>query len=410
MRVLQINAVLGYGSTGVIVNDIHKLSAKLGIESFVMYSTTTQEFVDEKNCIQIGNTIGKKVHAVLARVNGQQAYYSRYATKRLLRQIMQINPDIVHLHNLHSNFVNLNSLLDYLGKNNIRTIITLHDCWFYTGGCFHYTNVGCERWLEECGNCPKKLKDTPAYLKDESRKILRDRKKYFGRIRNLTVVGVSNWISDEARKTFLGERNIFTIYNGVDMSFFKPTASTFRENYNLQDKFVLLGIANKWLKPVNRELLSAILKWMKEDMKFVIIGCDKRQISSLSEKIIAIPFVKEKQKMREIYSSCDVFTNCTREDSFSLVNVEAQACGTPVVTYSNTGAKETVDNKSSFAVQTGNIEQFIKSIEMIYQNGKSTFSDSCRDVVREKFDKERNYLKYIQLYKTEMNSPIVIDI
>ena len=188
MKVMQINAVYGIGSTGVIVKDIHELSQKSGIESYVSYSTSPIANTDIKNGYIIGSKLGKKVHAAFSRVGGKQAYFSRYATGKLIAYIKQVKPDIVHLHNLHSNFVHLNKLLNYLAKADIKTVITLHDCWFYTGGCFHYTFAGCDKWLDKCGNCPKKKQDTPAYLYDASAGILSDRKKHFGKFKNLTTL------------------------------------------------------------------------------------------------------------------------------------------------------------------------------------------------------------------------------
>lgn len=401
MRILQVNAVLGNGSTGVIVSDIHSLAVSKGIDSFVAFSNTN--ISDDKivNGIRIGNILGKKIHALLSRFNGKQAYFSSLATRKLIKQIRKIKPDAVHLHNLHSNYINLNLLLKYLGDSNTRTIITLHDCWFYTGGCFHYTSVNCDKWLTGCGQCPKKMQDTPAYFFDCSSKILKDRKKYFGRIKDLTVVGVSEWISEEAGKTFLGSKRILTVYNGIDTDFYKPTASNFRDKYNLNNKFVLLGIANKWLKSINSELLRTVSEYLKPDMAFVMIGCSKENMTQLPSNIIGLPFINDREMMRDIYSACDVFVNCTREESFSLVNVEAQSCGTPTVTYANTGAKETVDNMNSFGVESGNIIRFVECIEQIYISGKKKYSSGCRSFVLKKFDKSLNYMKYIDLYKSD---------
>lgn len=164
MKVMQINAVYASGSTGYIVSDIHTLSIENGIDSYVAYSTSPLARNEIVNGYQVGNTIGKKIHALLGRINGKQAYFSKIATWNLLKYIETVEPDIVHLHNLHSNFIYLNMLLDYLAKKRIKTIITLHDCWFYTGGCFHYVSARCEGWLKECGHCPKKKKDTPRII------------------------------------------------------------------------------------------------------------------------------------------------------------------------------------------------------------------------------------------------------
>lgn len=400
MKIIQINAVYGVGSTGVIVKDLHELCLKNGIESYVSYSTTNQNSEDIKNGYVIGSTLGKKMHAILSRLGGKQAYFSSFATKKFIRYIKNIKPDIVHLHNLHSNYINMNMLLDYLGKNDIETIITLHDCWFYTGGCFHYTAAGCSKWLEGCGNCPKKMQDTPAILKDNSAKILSDRKKYFSAIKNLTVVGVSKWIENEACKTFFKNADICHIHNGIDTSFFKPTSSDFRSNYKLEDKFLILAPANKWLKPINKETFDYFTNNLPDDCIIVMLGCTESEKINLPKNVLALDYIKDRDELRKIYSVCDVFVNCTREESLSLVNVEAQSCGTPVVTYCNTGVQETVDNKCSFSVETGNFKELLEATLNIKRMGKNTLSESCVKWVNQRFNRDKNYMKQIELYKT----------
>ena len=400
MKVMQINAVYGVGSTGIIVEDLHNLSLENGIDSYVSYSTTNKNPDEIKNGYRIGGTLGKKIHAVLSRLGGKQAYFSSFATKKLIKHIENVKPDIVHLHNLHSNFVNLNMLLKSLGKKDISTVITLHDCWFYTGGCFHYTSVGCSKWKESCGNCPKKMQDTPALLKDNSAKILADRKKYFAKIKNLSVVGVSQWIANEGEKTIFKGRNVSDIYNGIDTEFFVPTPSDFRKKYGLEDKFLILAPASKWLKPINKETFETVSNNLPSDCIIVMLGCTESQKIGLPPNVLALDYIKDRDELKKVYSACDVFANCTREESLSLVNVEAQSCGTPVVTYGNTGVQETVNNKCSFSVESGNEKNFLEAILKIKEIGKENFSEDCIKWVKHRFARDENYRKYIDLYKT----------
>lgn len=393
VRVLSVNAVYGAGSTGVIVRDIHNKLLENGIESYVAYSTSPISQV--KNGYVIGGVFGKKVHALLSRINGKQGYFSRSATGRFIKYIKDIRPDIVHLHNLHSNFINLNMLLRFLGDNDIPTVVTLHDCWFFTGGCFHYTAVGCRGFIESCGGCPKKRSDTPAYFLDCSRKILKDRKKYFGNIKNLTAVGVSDWIAGEAKRALFS--SVRTIHNGIDTELFKERASGFRERYSLKGKFVILGPASKWLSDVNSEGFSRLCEeFSGDDESIVLFGCPGGK--ELPRNVIGIPFTRDMEKLSEIYSAADVFANSTREDSLPTVNLEAQSCGTPVVTYRNTGASETVDGECGFSVETGDIDGMISLIRQVKENGKAHYSDRCRKWIEENFEREKNYQKYIDLY------------
>ena len=402
MRILQINAVYNVGSTGVIVSDLHELSMLAGMDSYVAYSTSPLPKKRICNGYRIGKFFGKKVHAALCRINGAQGYFSRYSTSRFLKYIDSISPDIVHLHNLHSNYININMLLGYLAERKIKTVITLHDCWFFTGGCFYYTCADCSKWLNSCGDCPKRTADTPAYLYDSSARILSDRKKNFNPIENLTAVGVSKWISQEAEKSFLSKKNIFTIYNGIDTDFFVDTSSDFREKYGLTDKFVILGAANKWLKPVNRETLEFVTGSLPNDCVLALIGCTKRQKNSLPKNVLPVDYIHDRDELRKVYSMADVFANCTREDALSLINLEVQSCGTPVVTYRNTGVQETVDNKCGFSVETGNVRAFLDAIIGVKNVGKTTYKKQCRAWVVEKFNYRKNYTEYIDLYKSIM--------
>ena len=399
MKVLQINAVYGHGSTGVIVRDIEQMCERDDIECHV--ASPDPNVRDAKRRFLIGNTFDHKLHALLSRINGKQAYFSRWATRRLLNFIDEIEPDVVHLHNLHSNYIHLNMLLHYLAKKDIRTIVTLHDCWFYTGGCFHYTAARCMRWLEGCGNCPKKRQDTPAYLWDCSASILADRKKYLLAIPRLTVTGVSEWISNEAKRTFFADTPVVTIRNGVDLDVFKPTPSDFRSRLGLEDRYIILGPASKWLQPMNKSVLNYFSEHMQADEVLLLFGATDCSIP-MPENVRLYGYTKDREELAALYTCADVFVNTTREDSLSLINVEAQACGTPVVTFDETGPKETVDGECGYAVHVGDSELLYETVKSVRIQGKESFGEFCGVMVAKDYEKELNYSKYISLYNEIM--------
>lgn len=395
MKVIQINAVYGATSTGIITKDLHLLSLQEGIDSHVVYSYSNQT---PENGYKIGSNIERKWHAILARINGKMGYFSHLSTMKLLRHIDKISPDIIHLHNLHGCYIHLNMLLKYAAKKNISVVLTLHDCWFYTGGCYHYTLAKCYKWKEMCGNCPQRYVGTPAYVKDASQSILTDRKKYFNAIKDLHVVGVSQWITDEAKLNVFRDKHCLKIYNGIDLNIFKPTISGLKKEYGIEDKFVILGPATKWLNPMNENILKLVSERMADDMVFLIFGVLTHKESSL-KNVIYVPYIKDRQQLAQLYSAADVFVNCTREESLSLINVEAQACGTPVITYRNTGVQETVDGVHSFSVENGDIDSMISHIQQIYKKGKADYSAGCIKWVTENFEVNNNYKSYINLYK-----------
>ena len=407
MKVLQINATYGVGSTGKIVQDIVTCCEAHGIEGYVAYSNSNMPATEITNSYKIGNTLSEKWHAVLSRLGGQQAYFNRFTTWLFLRYLDSIKPDIVHLHNLHSNYIHLNMLLNYLAKHDIATVITMHDCWYFTGGCFHYTNAGCNKWQYSCGDCPKRRDDTPAYLFDSTRKILQDREKYLTAIPRLYLVGCSQWVADEAQKSVLKHCNIRYLYNGFDLDIYKPSKSDLTQRLGVEGKHVLLGPASKWLSSVNKRTLDYFTKNMPDDYVLLLFGY-MGVGQTLTNNVLLYGYTSSREEMAQLYSMADVFVNCSREDTLSSLNLEAQACGTPVVTYEATGSKETVDGQCGFALETGNAESlWIKTKEVVEQ-GKAFFSESCINFISERFNKVDNYNKYIQLYHEIMEGLFVL--
>lgn len=403
MKVVQINAVYGKGSTGTIVRDIEQLCFQSGIECYV--ACPDPQVREARHGYVIGNTLDHKLHAALSRLHGKQAYFSHIPTRNLLRWLDQIKPDIVQLHNLHSNYIHLNMLLDYLAKRDIRTIVTMHDCWFYTGGCFHYTADGCKGWLDKCGVCPQGKGDPTGILGKKTAEILEDRKRHLLAIPRLTVTGVSDWISNEARRTFLQKAHVVTIHNGVDLQVFKPRSSDLRERLGLQGKYVILGPASKWLLPVNQQVLIDFVHQMKEDEVLLLFGVwserqkDYLHSLGLTEKVLTYGFTHNRQELAALYSFADVFANTSREDTLPFINLEAQACGTPVVTFDQTGPKETVDEENSFSVQAGNATELYETVRKIRAGETSETPTRCRHFVEQMFDLNKTYPLYMNLYK-----------
>ncbi len=396
MKVVQINAIYGAKSTGTIVREIQSCCEEHGIEGYVAYSIANRPDVEVPRGYHIGNKLTAKWAALVSRVIGKQAYANRFSTRRFLRWLDKVNPDIVHLHNLHSNYIHLNMLLRYLAKHDIATVITMHDCWYFTGGCVHYAAVGCQRWQKGCGQCPK-WKAMPSWFCDTSASVLSDKKKYLSAIPRLTVVGASQWVAEEMKRSLLGNLNITFIHNGFDLSVFTPTLSRKRQELNIENKFVVLGPASKWLLPTNKATLDHFLSHMTEDMVLVLFGCNEIT-ESLPKNVVQIGYIKNPKEMAELYSMADVLVNCSREDTLSSLNLECQACGTPVVTYDATGSKETVDGQCGFAIYTGDVDSLWEKVVRVKELGKNSLTNQCREWVCSHFEKQKNYQKYIQLY------------
>lgn len=394
MKVLQVNATYGYSSTGIIMKDIGEIIRKNGGEAFFAYQTASEA---PNNGYIIGNKLDWKFHALFCRLFGGQGYYSKSATNRFLQYLDEVKPDIVHLHNLHSNYIHLNLLLDYLAKKDIATVITLHDCWYFTGKCFHYVDVNCDKFQTGCGDCPKRKAAPRSLFFDVSAKVLKDRYKFLSKIPRLNIVGCSDWVCNEAKSGILRDFNITRIYNGVDIDIFKPyEKNILKENYG-EDCFYVMGMANKWLLPANKDLLNSIEKILNDRLKLVLVGCKEEQISDLkqfSPNILPIGFIKDRMELAQYYSAADVFVNVTHADTLPTVNMESICCGTPVITYDSCGSPELILEGCGKVIKENAKAVLISAIhEGIEKIDKTNLTKA-----RLRFNKHECYKSYLQCY------------
>lgn len=396
MRILQINALISHGSTGVIAKDIGRLLEKNGHEVFF----ASPEPFDSVNTYQIGNKLDHKIHASLCRILGLQGYFSIFATLKLINWINGIKPDIIQIHNLHSNYINYEILFSYIRMKRIRTVITLHDCWFFTGKCFHYLYNGCKKWMDCCGNCPRLHDEQSSLFFDRTRKVLLDKKRYIGQNESVELVAVSKWIASQASKSVIKERKITVIHNGIDLEVFYPR-QIFNEYFKgFKDKFVIMGMANKWLYEENIETFHYIVENLSDDELILLVGCPEKQRKGLPNKVVGVPF-SDSDFLAQLYSRADVFVNLTKVDTYPTVNMEALACGTPVVTFDSGGSKECIiPGETGYVAKFGDKEAILHSIHHVRENGKSRYACLCREYAIANCDKNRCYYEYLKLYET----------
>lgn len=392
MKIVQVNAVYGEKSTGMIVRDLDLLIQKDKNQSMVAYRDTS---ITIDNGIRIGNKLDWSIHALRTRLDGKQAYGSYFATKALLKKLKSFSPDIIHLHNVHSNYLNLPVLIRYAKKKCIPLVLTLHDCWFFTGKCYHFADIECEKWRKECNTCPKRYMDIPSLIRDSSHDIFCDRLRLF-EYERLYVVGCSYWITTMATQSPVLRKAVFhTIYNGIDTGIFKP-----KINAQNNDYFTIVTMANKWFEPKNERARNAVLGFLGETGRLMIVGCseEKQKAYASDRRVSAIGYVKDRKDLASIYAQGDVFLNLTHIDTLPTVNMEALGCGTPVVTYDVGGSGELVRNGfTGYVVEADNICQLIEAMGKVRQGIISRHS--CRQYALDHFDRDRNYQKYLDLYR-----------
>lgn len=396
MKVVQINAVYEYSSTGRTTTELHEYLLKNGVDSYVFCCNRS---IPEKKVFKIGNTWDLKVHSFLSHLFGLQGFFSFFSTKRMLRHLDKIKPDVVHLRVLHSNCVNLPLLLKYLAKRDIATVITLHDCWFFTGHCCYFIDSNCDKWRNKCGNCPDLKNWNRSWFFDNTQYILKTKKVLFEQINNLTVVGVSDWVTSFIPYSILKDaKRIIRIYNWVDVNKFKPLDTTdLRKKLDLEDKFVILGVAQNWYSTKGLKDFIAIAK-INPEMRFVLVGNIVTD-ETLPENIISIGVLSDVNELVSYYSMADVFFNPSIRETFGKVTIEALSSGTPVVVYNATASPELVKSGCGYVIEKHDIETASVKLNMIREQGKSVYVDVCRDFVVKNFSESKLQKDYLNLYK-----------
>lgn len=402
IKVLQVNVVYGVKSTG---RNCFELATELEGDDFAFYSAyAIESSIKPENGFLIGNYLDHKVHAFLSRISGLQGYFSRASTLRLIGQIEKIGPDIVHINNLHSNYINLGELITYIAKNNIGLVATLHDCWFFTGKCTHFTNDNCQRWKNSCGECPRLAKDNPSWFFDRTSKMLEDKRRWFSSVQRLAVVGVSNWISNQARESILkNASDIRTIYNWVDLDVFKPlgqktkihVANRFGFEVN---SFLILFVASEWNESKGIFRIPKILSALGPDYRAIVVG-RLRQPIDFPDTVIHLGETDNVGQLVEYYSAADVFVNLSNEETFGKVTAEAMACGTPVVVMDSTANPEIVGKNCGYVVNPESDLEVIEAIFRIRHNGKSSYQSDCRKHAVTCFSKQHCVGQYRALYE-----------
>lgn len=343
--------------------------------------------------IYIGGILENKLHKTLGTVLGKGGTYSHWGTYWFLKKLDKIQPDIIHIHNLHSNYIHIGMLFRYIKRHNIKVIWTLHDCWSFTGHCPHFVIAQCDKWKSQCFECPQ-YKEYPESLRDDSRQMYIRKKTWFTGVRDMLIATPSLWLKYLVQESFLKEYPVELIYNGIDLKTFDFSPSNFREKHGLGKKHVILGVAFGWGYKKGLDVFVELSGRLSEDFGIVLVGINKEVKAILPENIITVDFTNSKEELAEIYSAADVFVNPTREEVFGLVNIEALACGTPVITYRAGGTPETLDETCGFITERNSVDEVEKILNR-FPWGKID-KDRCREWA-EQFDEKKMYQGYMEL-------------
>lgn len=392
MKIVQINATCGSGSTGKICVDISRLLTDKNIENYIIYSGKKSTYPFGIHC---GDSKELKVQALRSYLVGFYGFNSKRITKRMLKKLDEIEPDVVHLHNLHGHNCNLEMLLSYLRDHHIKTFWTFHDCWAFTAYCPHFSMDKCDKWKDGCRDCHRYREYS--FFFDRSRELYNKKKKASEGL-DLTIVTPSQWLADLVKQSLFKNYPVKVINNGIDLGIFKPAPSDFRAKHGIpNDKYIVLGVAFGWGKRKGLDVFIELSKRLdKEKYQIILVGTDEKIDKQLPSNIISIHRTQNQRELAEIYTAADVFANPTREEVFGLVNVEALACGTPGVTFDAGGSPECYDETCGSVVPCDDIDAMEKEIIRICE--EETFgADDCIKYAKN-FDVRKKYREYLKLY------------
>lgn len=391
MRILHINSV-PYGSTCRVMLGITQAARAAGIvcHTAAGYSThPVNELPADHD--QIGGLISKLVHMTFARLSGLNGCFSLLATLRLIRKIKRESYDLLHFHNLHGWYVNLPLLMHYVKRNHLPVVWTLHDCWAFTGQCAHYTAIGCQKWKTECHHCPQKHL-YPQSLADCSRMMHRAKKRWFASLPDAVLVTPSQWLADQLKESFLKDLSVRVIPNGIDLTVFRPVPGLKKSA-----KYMVLGVASDWTQRKGLNVFIELSRRLDEDYQIVLVGADEQIDKRLPASITSIRRTQNTAELAEWYTAADVFVNPTYEDNFPTVNLEALACGTPVITFDAGGSAECLNESCGMAVAVGNVDTLEAAIRHVCAQ-KPFAPEECIKRAQQ-FDQISGYQAYLELYR-----------
>lgn len=403
MKILQINTVVNSGSTGRIAENIGRVLIAKGHESYIAYGRGSG--ISQSQLIKIGNKKDMYLHGLKSLLLDRHGFSSTTSTIKLIKEIEKIKPDAIGLHNIHGYYLNIEILFDYLKVTQIPVLWTLHDCWSFTGHCTHFDRISCDKWKTGCFNCELKRSYPSSLLLDNSKKNYQDKKDLFQGLDNLTLITCSRWLNSLLADSFLSEYPVRTIHNGIDLDVFRP-----KENQDLKYKFkikdnekIILGCANIWSDRKGLSDFYFLNKKLGDTHTIILVGLSKRQIEELPQGIIGIEKTRNAEELASLYSAADIFVNPTIVDNFPTTNIEALACGVPVVTYDTGGSAEAIDKDTGIVVEKRNKEMLYNAVMQILDNGKSFYRQACVARARAKFDKDDRYSDYINIYSQKVN-------
>lgn len=402
MKILTINTVFSRGGAARVAQALHNVLNKTpGFSSCFAYGRG--EKIKSKKTFKFGIQSEVYLHVFLSRLAGFQGYGSWFSTKQLEDFILKERFDLIHLHNLHGYYLNL-EFVKFLGKLNVPIVWTLHDAWSITGRCSYF--LDCERWEAGCGDCPN-LSWYPKTYFDSSALMWQKKREYFIRGWNPIIVCPCQWLADRIKESYLKEYRIEVIPNGVDTKNFKPKDKTnVREELGIPSakKIILFTAVDLKEERKGAKYFFEALKYIKTKDCLVLTMGKKINLNQKIREDIEIKqlgYIPDPGLVSDIYNTADVFCITSLGDTFPSVVLEAMACGVPVTGFEVGGIPEQISNDCGILKEPKNVKGLAEAIDGLLNNEekRNKFSLNCRQRALENYSLEKFKNRYVDLYK-----------
>lgn len=401
MRVLQINSSVNSGSTGRIAEEIGNVLIEHGHESYIAYGRNSAQ--SNSKLIRIGNDGTVYWHGAYTLLTDRHGFTSKLATQQFVQVARAIKPDLIALHNLHGYYIHLPTLFEYINQEELPVVWTLFDCWAFTGHCSYFDDINCPKWQTHCEKCPKH-KNYPASWVDRSFENFNDKRKLFTSVNRMELITHSNWLGGLVRSSFLSGYPINVTPSAINLDLFRNLNSKLDEKYRLLGKKILLGCASTWSNRKGFQDFIKLAEQVSIDYQIVMIGLSSKELKLIPSNIIGLRRTESIEELAQWYSIAYAFINPTSQDNFPTTNLEALACGTPVITYNTGGSPEAVDEETGFIVNKGDIAGIITALENLEHLNYEKVAQACRDRAERLYDRRRRYLDYLAVFDRMVNT------
>lgn len=391
MKVLLINSVVDFGSTGKITRDLADELEKNGHQVLIAFGRNVAK--DEKSTFNFSNKIELAWHLIMTRLFGRHGLHSSLATKKLIKEIKSFQPDIVHLHNLHGYYLDVPKLMKYLKTIDVKIVWTMHDMWCISGSVAYYAYNGCQEWDDGCVICNQPNEYPKSLLFKRQKRNFAWKKEMFTGFNDLTVVTVSKWLKSEFDRTFFKQYPIIPIYNGLT---FKDYEEVIVKDDISDEKIKLLGVANKWETRKGLDDFVKLSEILDENYEITLVGLSKEQVKKLPENIVGIERTSNFEELIKLYKKSDLYVNLSVEETMGMTTVEALALGTPVVVYDQTAVPEIINKSVGKVTPAGDINKLKEAIDETVK--RKICAQLCIDFAKEHYSKEEMMKKYFEVY------------